>query len=95
VNDKDAYIVEVMTNGKKSTEYYDVASGLLVKQVSSQETPEGAINITSEFGDYREVPGANGYKLPYSVKQAFGPQAISATVETVDINKGIADTEFN
>ena len=95
VNDKDAYIVEVMTNGKKSTEYYDVASGLLVKQVSTQESEQGAITISTEFSDYKEVPGANGYKIPYTLKQSFGPQTISGAVQTVEINKSIADTEFN
>lgn len=96
VNGADVYVVDVKNgSGKKSVEYYDTKTGLLVKQTMTQESPQGAVTITSEFSDYKEVPGANGYKIPYSIKQSFGPQAISATVQSVEVNKGIADSEFN
>ena len=92
LNGKDAYKIEAVNkSGKKSTEYYDVANGLLVKKVEG----EGDKMSITEFGDYKEVAGANGYKVPYKVTQIQGPQTISATVQTVEINKGIADTEFN
>lgn len=96
VNGADVYVVDVKNaGGKKSVEYYDTKTGLLVKQSMTQESEQGAVTITSEFSDYKEVPGANGYKIPYSIKQSFGPQAISATVQSVEVNKGIADSEFN
>ncbi|MEI8280078.1 MAG: insulinase family protein [Bacteroidota bacterium] len=95
VNGSDAYVVEaVNAKGKKSTEYYDVQSGLLVKKVSTATAAEGEPTSTEtvEYLDYKEVTG--GYKVPYTVKEAAGPQIITAKVQSVDINKGIDDAEF-
>ncbi len=91
VNGADAYVVEVTdAEGKKSTEYYSKETGLLVKQIASEE----GMQVVSEFADYKEVPGAGGYKVPYTVTQNAGGMVITAKVQTVDINKGIADSEF-
>jgi len=96
VNGSDAYVVEaVNAKGKKTTEYYDKASGLLVKKVVTMETPQGSISQTSEYSDYKEVPGGNGYKIYYKIKESAGPQVIAAEVQSVEINKGIPDSEFN
>jgi zinc protease len=93
VNGSNAYILEaVNAKGKKSTEYYDAASGLLVKKVQG----EGDKVQTSEYSDYREVPGTGGYKVPYKVSEsAPGSPTISETIKSVEVNKGIADAEFN
>lgn len=92
VNDKDVYVLEATdAKGSKSSEFYDAQSGLLVKQV---ETEEGQTQ-TVEFDDYKEVTGANGYKLPHTVKISSGPMTISAKTETAEVNKNIPDSEFN
>jgi predicted Zn-dependent peptidase len=92
VNGSKAYVVDVINaKGKKSVEYYDANSGLLVKKIQG----EGEKLQTSEYADYREVPGTKGYKVPYKVTQSAEGQNISATVTTVEVNKGIADSEFN
>jgi hypothetical protein len=91
VNGSDAYVLDIVTGkGKKSVEYYDVASGLLVKKVQG----EGEKLSTTEFSDYKEIPGAGGYKMPYKIVQNEGGQVISLMVDTAEVNKGIADTEF-
>jgi zinc protease len=93
VNGSNAYVLDaVNAKGKKSVEYYDAASGLLVKKIQG----EGDKMQTSEYGDYREVAGGNGYKVPYKVTEsAPGTPVLSETVTTVEVNKGIPDTEFN
>jgi predicted Zn-dependent peptidase len=96
VEGSDAYVVEaVNAKGKKTTEYYDKSSGLLVKKVETQETPQGATTQTSGYANYKEVPGGNGYKIPYTVTESMGPQNITAEVQSVEVNKGIPDSEFN
>ncbi|HXS37576.1 MAG TPA: insulinase family protein [Flavipsychrobacter sp.] len=96
VNGSDAYVIEeVDAKGKKSTEYYDVQSGFLVKKTEMEETPQGSFAKTQELSDYKEVPGSGGYKVPYTVKESEGPQAVTVQVESVEINKNIPDTEFN
>ena len=93
VNGSNAYVVDVVNaKGKKSVEYYDAASGLLVKKIQG----EGDKLQTSEYSDYREIPGTNGYKVPYKVTESGAQMpVITETVTAVDVNKGIADTEFN
>ncbi|HLO71093.1 MAG TPA: pitrilysin family protein [Flavipsychrobacter sp.] len=96
VNGNDVYAVEnVDAKGKKSTEYYDAKTGLLVKSVATEEAQGQSMTIVTEYSDYKEVAGANGYKIPYSIKQSVGGQSIPAVVETVEINKNIPDSEFN
>jgi zinc protease len=89
VNGADAYLVENLDKkGKKSTEYYDVKTNLLVKQVQAGEGDNPG--MVMEFGDYKEVPNANGYKMPYSLKMMGG----EFKIQSVEVNKGIADKEF-
>ncbi|MDR2929255.1 MAG: insulinase family protein [Cytophagaceae bacterium] len=67
--------------------YFDVENGLKLKEVSP--TPQGA--ATTVYADYQDF---DGVKLPVSTKQTVGPQAIDITVKSVEINKGIDDSEF-
>ncbi len=92
VNDADAYVVEAINaKGKKVTEYYDAKTAYLVRKIEISE--EGA--DTKDYSNYKEVAGSNGYKIPYTLKETSGPVIVNVQVETVDINKGIVDTEFN
>lgn len=92
VNDKDVYVLDVVNGkGDKSAEYYDAATGVLLKKIQISE--QGS--MAEEFGDYKEVPGTNGYKIPYSLKIPVGPgMSIDAKVTTAEVNKGVADSEF-
>lgn len=95
INGSDAYVVEAMHAGdKKTTEYYDTKTGFLVRKVETSTTPQGPVTQQSDYADYKEVPGANGYKMPYTVSESGAGPAITAKVQTVDVNKSIADAEF-
>jgi zinc protease len=93
----DAYIVEtVNAHSKKTTEYYDAKSGLLVRETKYDKDPQGnEVAQSTDMSDYREVPGTNGYKLPYFISVPAGGMSLNLKVQTVEVNKGIADTEFN
>lgn len=91
LNGKDVYVVDVVNKkGKKSVEYYDPATSLVVKKVAG----EGDKLEITEYSDYKAVPGGNGYKMPYKINQSAGGMDFVATVETVEINKNVAATEF-
>lgn len=96
VNGSDAYMVDVVNGANaKSVEYYDVKSGLLVKETKNEDDGQGnMVPISTEYSNYREVAGTNGYKIPFTLKQN-GPMPITVNIETVEINKGIPATEFN
>jgi hypothetical protein len=80
--------------GETFKEYYDVATGFKVKEVKTQDTPQGPMSIVVEYADYKEVPGKKGYKVAYTVKYQAGPQAFDMKLTTIEINKGISDEEF-
>ena len=91
VNGSDAYALEV-TKGKSVTmNYYDVATGLKVKSVTTMETPQGPTQQVSEMSDYRTV---EGLQFPYAMKQTAGGMTMDMTVTSVEVNKGLSDELF-
>jgi predicted Zn-dependent peptidase len=95
INGNDAYLIEAVNARKKTTkEYYDVQTGLRLREIETQETEQGPLTQTVDYSDYKEVPGSNGYKMPYSVSQSGAGPTMVAKVQSVEINKNIADTEF-
>lgn len=92
VNGKDAYIMELISpSGKKSTEWYEVISGLKTRSSQTSITDRGVVTQTADFFDYKEV---NGIKFP-SVIAISGEMPMKFTVESIELNKGVKDTEFN
>jgi predicted Zn-dependent peptidase len=92
INGKDAYKITFTTSsGKKSTAYYAVDSGLLIRTSGSISTPQGSFNQTIDMDDYREVQGV---KYPFKINQNMGPQSIELTVKSYEINTGIPDSVF-
>lgn len=71
-------------SGKQSTQYFDVKSGLKIKELSEQGT--------ATFGDYREV---NGVKFPFAISQQMGPQTIDLKVLSIKINSKLKDDLFS
>lgn len=90
LNGADVYAVEETGGKKKTVNYYDVKTGYLVKIVQTSENG----SVIQEYADYQEIPNSGGYKIPYTVKIAAGTQNLTVKVKTAEVNKGIADSEF-
>lgn len=94
LNGEEVYVLNVVNAaGTKSKEYYSKESGLLVKQVSTNETPQGAQTTIVEFADYQKADGTD-YMYPHTMIMTAGGQTIPTKVTTIEINKGIEDSEF-
>ena len=92
INNKDTYkVVLTSPNEKKSTQYYDVNSGLLVRTVTTAETDQGSFTSTIDFDDYKDV---QGIKFPYKWIQGTPMGSIELTTSSVEINKGLEDSLF-
>ncbi len=92
VNGADAYKVTLDTPwGSKWTQYFDVATGFLVRQITPISTPQGSFNQTTDFLDYKDV---DGIKYPFKLSQQMGPQSIILTAEKIELNKDISDDLF-
>lgn len=92
LNGKDAYKVNlVYPSGKKSVQYYDVESGLLVKTSSTVDSPQGSMNIATEYADYKEV---KGIKVAHKIIQGTPMGSIELTVTSVEYNTNPSDDLF-
>ena len=85
INGVNAYKLEAVNNGKKTIEYYDAEKGYLVKTSSAEAG-------TTEYSEYKDA--GNGYFIPHKVVINMQGQLITANVESVEINKGIDDSNF-
>jgi len=93
VNDVETYAVEVtFPSGSKQTEYYDVASGFKVREVSVEDSPEGSVVQTSDLADYRKVKG--DVLIPHKTTIQFGPRSLTMEVKTVTVNGKMKAAEF-
>jgi zinc protease len=92
IDGKPVYKVQITSpEGTVKTEFFDVASGLKVRTVSSQDTQMGPMTISFNYGDYREVANI---KFPFALKQQMGPQALDLKVLSVELNNGVSDDLF-
>lgn len=93
VNEKETYAIEVtFPSGSKQTEYYDIASGLKVREVRIEDGPEGAVAQTSDLADYREVKGK--VLIPHKTTIQFGPRSLSMELKSITINGKMKAAEF-
>lgn len=92
INGKDSYrMILTAATGKKYTHYYDVETGLKVREVSEITTPQGSFTQSIDLEDYQEVEGV---KYPFKLVQKMGPRSVELKVESIKVNSGIADSMF-
>ncbi len=92
INGQDAYRIDlVLSDGSKVTEYYDLKSGLKIRQNAVLQMNGQSMAQTTDFTDYKEVAGI---KFPYTLTSSMGPQAIEMKVTSIEVNKGLGDEVF-
>lgn len=96
VNGKKAYKVDVTSpSGKKSTEWYDVENGFLVKSNNATEVNGQSISQTSELSDYRKV---DNIYLPFTISLSTatpaGSQDMVVKLEKVTVNEEVTAEDF-
>lgn len=92
VDGKDAYKVKNTTPGGATwTDYFDTQTGLKVQTSTVQRGPQGETVATVGYGDYKPV---NGVLIPHTIRQPMGPMNMVLSVDKVEINKGLTDSEF-
>ncbi|MDR0370391.1 MAG: insulinase family protein [Prevotellaceae bacterium] len=88
MNGKDAYALEVQKGKTATVEYYDVESGLKLKTVSAVETPQGMMQQSVEYEDYK---GVSGVKFPHTQKQSAAGMTMATVIHSVEINRSVDD----
>ncbi len=90
---KDAYQVEITdSSGNKSTAYFDVNSGLQLKETENINNANGqSFQKVTTYGDYKEV---DGVKFPYTIGSNNGGQNIEMKVDELKVNSGLTRDDF-
>jgi zinc protease len=92
VDGQDAYKLTITAaSGKKSTEFYDVKSGLLKKVETIEKTAAGESPAVMEYKEYRKF---GNLMLPASWVNQVGPQTIEITVTDLKINEAVSAADF-
>jgi zinc protease len=87
VDGKDANVIEIKSpKGRVFTNYYDVASGLLVKNIVTQETPQGKAVVTTYTSNYKAF---NDVKIATKIVIDYGQYKIDVTMNDVKVNQGL------
>ncbi len=94
VNGSNAYVVEVeRPDGKKSTEYYDMKSGLKLREVSPGTGADG--QPAMQMVDMSDYQPANGVLLPRLLTvTGLLPVPVKIVVKEVKVNAGVDDAMF-
>lgn len=92
VGENDAYVlVGTPDNLPPETFYFDVKTGLLVRQDATAISPEGKTPIKTFFEDYREV---DGVKLPFRMRTVMPQFEIVMIITEVKNNVTVDEGKF-
>lgn len=83
---EQAYKVKFVrkNTGKEITQYFSVASGLLIGSEGTQESAMGTTTMTTVLGDYKDF---GGRKFPTRSEATVGPTKIVLTIQDVLVNE--------
>lgn len=87
----EAYnVLFTFPGGRTQNVFFAKNSGLKIREVSSQDSPMGKVNVVQDYDDYKEIEGV---KIPQKmvINQGF---RIEASLISVEINKITDDTLF-
>lgn len=77
------------SSGTKSTEYFSVSSGLLMREVAT----EGELTVSQDFSDYEKIEG-----IPFPSKittSGMGPAPFVMELKSLKLNEEIDDSVFS
>jgi len=97
VGSSNAYkLLVTSASGKKKTEYYDVTSGLLLKQENTTTKNGVEITQTTEFADYKKVGDVLfPYTMIQTVQSPQGSQEFNISVKEIKVNPALQASDFN
>ena len=89
---KDAYVVEVPGEVVSFVLYYDVETGLKVKEVQNTTMQGQTQSQEAILKDYKDY---NGLKFPETRDASMMGQSVVFKLKEVKINEGVSDADFD
>ena len=96
VNDKDAYKIKVTSpSGKTTTEYYDVATGYLLREEKNINAGGQDLTQTIDNNNYsKEGSVVLPHSITISVQAPQGSQDFTIEIKDVKFNEGVTAEDF-
>ena len=92
VGDHDVYVIEATpAESAVETLYFDTQTGLLLRQDTERDSPQGKQAIQAFLDNYKEV---DGVKLPFTLKQVTPQFTIDLKIDEIKHNVAIEDAKF-
>jgi zinc protease len=92
VGDSEAYVIEaVPPQGKPEKLYFDISTGLLVRQDIVVISPTGETSTQTFYEDYRDV---GGVRMPFTVRQVSPALSFVTRLSDIKVNVPIDDAKF-
>jgi len=92
IDGRNSYtILLTLPNGTDWIQYYDMETGLKIRDSKDIITPQSKFQQITEFDDYRTI---GGIRYPFKIMQWLGNQTLDFTVESIQVNTGISDDVF-
>ncbi|MGI9549916.1 MAG: insulinase family protein [Aurantibacter sp.] len=91
IDGKSAYKIEVPGNSFQATYFYDVESGLKVKEAAVIKMGGQTQNQETTLKDYIEV---DGIMFPSVKSTMMGPQQVESRLLEAVVNKNVSDADF-
>ena len=86
VGDHEVYVIDaVAVEGTPETFYFDTQSGLLLRNDSERETPQGKMKVQVYMEDYKDV---DGIKMPFTMRQ--NTDAMNFVIKFTEIKHNVA-----
>lgn len=87
VDGKDANVIDIKSpKGRTFTNYYDIASGFLIKNSFSADSPQGKAIVSTYSSAYKAY---NGVQIPTKLIIDYGQFKINLDLTDVKINQGL------
>lgn len=93
VGDKEVYVLEATpADSSMETWYFDTQSGLILREDTERESPQGKMAIQVFYEDYKDV---DGVKMAFSLKQVSSAFTLTIKMEDIKHNVPVDDAKFN
>lgn len=89
---RPVYVAELeRAAGDKATLIFDAEDFMLISETKRQNTPQGEIDVTTTYSDFKPV---DGMIQPFKIVQSLGMADVQLTVSALKHNAGVPDEEF-
>lgn len=91
IDGKDLYVISTKGEIISTTIYFDIETGLKVKETQVTTMQGQTQNQESNFSNYQEF---NGIKFPATKSGNLGPQTIEFKLIEAKVNEGVSESDF-